>query len=70
MEDKSETPALFAGLNTLAAALNLELKQVAVVILPSRQVSQVQAQINAMTQANLQAPEVAEGDELFFRAGR
>lgn len=70
LEDKSEQPALFDGLFTLAAALNLDMPHVAVVILPSTNVSEVQSQIAAMPRANMQAPEVEEGDELFYRAGR
>lgn len=70
MDDKEEEPKLFDGLLTIAAALNLDMKKVAVVILPSNDIHLVQSQIAAMPRANMSAPEVAEGDELFYRAGR
>lgn len=68
--DRDEEPKLFDGLFTLAACLNLEMADVAVVILPSREAHEVQSQVAAMMRSNLSAPEVAEGDELFYRGDR
>lgn len=70
IEDAEEEPKLFDGLYTLAAAINLDMEEVAVVMLPSGSVNEVQGQIAAMMRSNLSQPEVEEGEELFYKAGR
>jgi hypothetical protein len=64
--DESDYPALFAGLPTLAAAINLGMEAVAVVIMPSDRAGEAQGAIAALTSTAL-AP-IGEDDELIYRA--
>lgn len=68
VDDKDEVPALFDGLHTLAAAINLDMPKVCVVILPSGRVREVQGMIVAMMRASLSNEDDAESDELMHRA--
>lgn len=68
IDDPKEMPQLYSGLHTLAAAINLDMDKVPVVILPSGRVREVQGMISSMMRANLSNDSDAEGDELMYRA--
>ena len=68
VSDDDEVPALFDGLNTLACAINLDMKQIAVVILPSRDAQRAQGTIVEMMRSSLAPESFDDGEDLRIRA--
>lgn len=66
LDDKEEVPALFDGLFTLAAAKNIGLDRVAVVILPAGKAGAVQGLISGLARANMSTD--PDDDEMVYRA--
>lgn len=67
IDDKDEKPALFSGLDTLAAAMNVDMPKICVVILPSDKARSVQGMIAAMSTASM-ASDGDDSEEMIRRA--